>query len=100
MSTHARAQAPTQILFPLGALVATPGALARLAEVGATALQLIARHGRGDWGELSPEDRQANAAALKNGWRILSAYRIQAVRFWVITEADRSVTTVLLPEEY
>lgn len=59
------------------------------------------RHHRGDWGDLCPEDRQANDDALKTGERLLSAYQDRNRRkFWIITEADRSVTTVLLPEDY
>ena len=59
------------------------------------------RHARGDWGEVDAEDKQANQDALVHGERLLSAYRTSLdVRIWVITEADRSVTTILLPEEY
>jgi hypothetical protein len=62
---------------------------------------LVQRHLDGDWGEVSQEDREINNAALQNGGRLLSAYRIgSGVKLWVITEEDRSVTTVLLPDEY
>jgi hypothetical protein len=84
--------------FPLGQLVITANASLRLAtEEVMTALR---RHASGDWGDLPPEDTLANADALKQGGRLFSAYGQAASRFWVITEADRSVTTVLLPEDY
>jgi hypothetical protein len=61
----------------------------------------LKRHARGDWGNLSPEDRQQNEAALKDGSRLLSAYQHWRLpKIWIITEADRSVTAVLFPEEY
>jgi hypothetical protein len=86
--------------FPLGHLVITPGALERLT---AGEIQLaLNRHARGDWGELPEEDAAENQRALEQGYRLFSAYRSEdrKTRFYVITEADRSVTTVLLPEEY
>ena len=86
--------------FPLGQLVITPGALERLS---AKEIQLaLNRHATGDWGELPEEDVQENERALTHGARLFSAYRSEdgKTRFYVITEADRSVTTVLLPEEY
>lgn len=59
------------------------------------------RHAKGDWGDLDVEDLQANDAALKSGGRLVSSYRTESgTKFWIITEADRSATTVLLPEEY
>jgi hypothetical protein len=61
---------------------------------------LLGRHVRGDWGDLDDEDKQRNDEALTLGSRIFSAYLVKGVKFWVITEADRSVTTILLPEEY
>jgi hypothetical protein len=61
----------------------------------------ITRHAAGDWGECDPEDWQENEHALKEGFRLLSVYRSsRGVKFWIITEADRSLTTVLLPEDY
>jgi hypothetical protein len=91
----------TSILFPLGRLLATPGALEALSEAGEDAMTFIRRHQEGEWGELSREDAAANTLALVTGERILSAYRTAAnVRLWVLTEADRSATTILLPEEY
>ena len=88
-------------LFTLGQLVATPGALAALAKAGQTPLDFLSRHVRGDWGDLDKDDTIENELGLKRGFRLLSSYRTNAdVKVWVITEADRSVTTVLLPEEY
>jgi hypothetical protein len=89
-------------LFPLGQIVATPGALAALGKAGQTPLDFLSRHVCGDWGELSEDDRKENQLSLKRGFRLLSSYRTSAddTRVWVITEADRSVTTILLPEEY
>ncbi len=86
--------------FPLGRVVATPGALELLEEAGEDPLLLLARHNSGDWGELDLHDRQENALSLKNGWRLVSRYPIAGGVVWIITEADRSVTTILLPEEY
>ena len=88
-------------LFDLGQLVATPGALAALEKTGQNAMDLLSRHVRGDWGELAKEDREENNLSLEKGFRLLSSYRTTAGdKIWVITEADRSVTTLLLPEEY
>lgn len=86
-------------LFGLGRLVATRGALAALGrdEIGGA----IGRHASGDWGDLCREDRALNVAALRDGGRLLSAYVSRSgVRFYVITEWDRSLTTVLLASEY
>jgi hypothetical protein len=90
-------------LFPLGQIVATPGALAALGKAGQTPLEFLERHVRGDWGELDEEDRKENQLSLKRGFRLLSSYHTSSgdrTKLWVITEADRSVTTLLLPEEY
>jgi hypothetical protein len=86
--------------LPLGKVVATPGALKLLSEIGEDPFGYIARHAAGDWGELCAFDRQQNEIALLDGLRILSSYDVAAGRVWIITEADRSVTTILLPEEY
>jgi hypothetical protein len=86
--------------LPLGRVVATPGALNLLSEMGEDPFGYIARHAAGDWGELCAFDRQQNEIALRDGLRILSSYDVAAGRVWIITEADRSVTTILLPEEY
>ncbi|MCA1731301.1 MAG: hypothetical protein LC751_18460 [Actinobacteria bacterium] len=86
--------------FPLGRVVATPGALELLEEAGADPHCYLARHRCGDWGEVDAQDRRENVLSLKHGWRIVSSYPIGDRCIWIITEADRSVTTVLLPEEY
>jgi hypothetical protein len=88
-------------LFPLGQLVATPGALAALEKSGQGPKDFLSRHVHGDWGELCDEDRNENQLSLEHGFRLLSSYRTLAdVKLYVITEADRAVTTILLPEEY
>ena len=85
--------------FSLGRVVGTPNALARL--TSDDVLNALNRHSAGDWGDVCPEDRQANERALVEGTRLLSVYHgISGVKFWIITEADRSATTVLLPEDY
>lgn len=85
--------------FPLGRIVATPNALSKL--TNEDMLVAILHHHAGDWGDVCPEDRRANELALIEGSRLLSAYRsVAGVKFWIITEADRSATTVLLPEDY
>lgn len=85
--------------FPLGRLVATPNALSRLAIEDV--LAGIVRHQAGDWGELEGDDRAENELSLEKGFRLLSAYTARnGVKFWIITEATREVTTVLLPEDY
>lgn len=87
--------------FPLGQTMATPGALAALERAEESPLTYLSRHVSGDWGELGPEDKRANEQALKSGTRLLSAYALSTQeRLWIITEADRSSTTLLLPEEY
>jgi hypothetical protein len=88
-------------LFDLGQTVATAGAIEALHQAGISAASLLYRHQCGDWGDLGDEDLAENKLALNQGLRIFSSYQItEATRIWVITEADRSVTTVLLPEEY
>jgi hypothetical protein len=87
--------------FRLGKLVSTPGALAALTEAGQSPMEFVSRHVKGDWGDCCAEDRQANEAALRDGERLFSVYRTaKGVKIWIITEADRSSTCVLLPEEY
>ena len=87
-------------LFPLGQIVSTHGALALLAEGDADPLSLLARHQRGDWGDLCAADRAENDYSVREGFRILSAYKLGNETVWIITEADRSATTLLLPSEY
>jgi hypothetical protein len=87
--------------FPLGQVVATPGALDALTASGETPAGFLRRHLTGDWGSLDEEDRRENELSLAQGFRLLSAYELSTgVRIWIITEADRSATTLLLPEEY
>lgn len=87
-------------LFPLGQVVATPGALKVLDKEAVNASVLLQRHQSGDWGIVPEEDAQENQASVTNGNRILSSYPIGDARIWIITEADRSSTTLLLPQEY
>jgi len=88
-------------LFKLGQIMATPGALKALEEAGQTPWEFLARHQAGDWGDLGEEDRRENELSVREGFRILSAYHTKrGVKLWVITEADRSATTILTPEEY
>ncbi|WP_051120412.1 hypothetical protein SR858_03505 [Duganella zoogloeoides] len=96
----AKTQLSTTPLFPLGALVATPGALDLLDRNGANATVYLSRHQHGDFGTLCPDDAQENMTAIKYRFRVISAYDVGTERLWVITEADRSSTTLLLPSEY
>ena len=87
--------------FPLGRIVATPGALQALEEAKESPGIFLKRHVTGDWGELDEEDRRANEESIVHGFRLLSAYTLSnGTRIWIITEADRSSTTLLLPSEY
>ena len=88
-------------LFQLGQVVATPGALDALKTSGDDPGQYLSRHLSGDWGELDEADKRENELSVARGLRILSAYRLSNdTKIWIITEADRSVTTILLPAEY
>jgi hypothetical protein len=88
-------------LFSLGQVVATVGAIVMLTMCGVSPQSLLRRHQQGDWGDVPSEDAKENEVSVFAGLRILSSYQISAgVRIWIITEADRSVTTLLLPEEY
>lgn len=92
---------PVICLFPLGQIVATPGALELLDRTETNAATLLDRHQSGDWGDLDPEDVEANNDAIVSGRRLFSSYHLSPNdKLWIITEADRSVTTLLLPEEY
>jgi len=87
--------------FSPGQIVSTPGALEALEAHGVPPLSLLARHLCGDWGSVCAEDAHTNEEALRYGYRVLSSYEIAPkVTIWIITEADRSVTTFLLPSEY
>lgn len=87
--------------FPMGQLVATPGALEALEDARQHPSHFVARHLNSDWGDISEEDKRENELSLQQGFRLLSAYTLSTgVKIWVITEADRSSTCVLLPEEY
>jgi hypothetical protein len=86
--------------LPLGRVVATPGALKLLMEAKEHPFDYLARHASGDWGDLCAFDRRQNEIALREGYRVLSSYETTAGKVWIITEADRSFTTILLPEEY
>ncbi len=88
-------------LFPLGKVVATPGALDALEEAGQSPIEFLQRHQMGDWSEMVKEDRKENQKAVKRGLRVFSSYEMESgKKLWVITEWDRSVTTLLLPLEY
>ena len=87
-------------LFPLGTVGATPGALDLLDRTGMNAAIFVDRHQRGDFGTVGADDAQANKDAIEDGNRILSSYTIDGERLWIITEADRAFTTLLLPGEY
>ena len=85
--------------LPLGRIVATPAALGTVSQPDIVAA--LRRHAVGDWGDVTPDDRAANDDALRSGERLLSVYQsATGSTFWVLTEADRSVTTVLLPDDY
>ena len=92
---------PTTPLFPAGQIVATPGALALVDRANKTPIEFLSRHLRGDWGDLCPEDKTENELSLKHGFRLMSSYRVtENENLWMITEADRAITTLLLPSEY
>ena len=88
--------------FSLGQLVATPAALALLASTGENPAELLARHQSGDWGTVPPEDARENELAVLRGFRVISSYPVgeEDEKVWIITEADRSSTCILLPAEY
>lgn len=89
----------TCVKFQLGRVVATPGVLEQVPR--AELFAAVERHLCGDWGDLSEQDKRENNAGVRSGGRILSAYHsTDGTKFWIITEADRSYTTVLLPGEY
>lgn len=99
--TTTQASNPPSPKFPLGQTVATPGAIEAMAAAGVSPFDLFRRHQSGDWGDVPPEDAKANEFDLTHEGRLISSYRLPTgVTVWVITENDRSATTVLLPGEY
>ena len=87
--------------FALGQIFITPGAQEALEIAGQTPIQFLRRHMSADWGEISEDDAQENDLSVREGFRLLSAYRtVKSQKIWIITEADRSATTILLPSEY
>lgn len=101
LATRAPAPLPEGFRFPLGRLLITPAARDEILGAGYRPTEYVARHVSGDWGDLCAFDRQANEDALRDGERILSAYRLTTgEKLYVITEWDRSATTVLLAREY
>lgn len=99
LPTSSLSQQPVQ--FATGQIVATPGALHLLEQHAILPIQLVARHVRGDFGIVPEEDADSNRSAIKHGnARILSSYQIGAGRVWLITEWDKSLTTLLLPDDY
>jgi hypothetical protein len=91
----------TTVKFKLGRIVATPGAIDALRESNQTFEEFLDKHVAGDWGEQDKHDKKVNNAALAHGGRIVSVYTTsKGVKIWIITEANRAVTTILLPDEY
>ncbi len=92
----------SKLPLSLGRVVATPAALAAIEESDSTLLPYLVRHSAGDWGNVSAADASANNQALIDGTRVLSSYTLRdgKTRIWIITEAGRASTTILLPEEY
>jgi len=87
--------------FQAGRLLVTPGIIALMERGGFNPMPYLRRHLHGDWGDLSPPDLRANRAALRDGDRLFSAYQVTPdLRVWIVTQSDRSATTVLLPDEY
>ena len=94
-------QSQNKVLFPLGQTVMTIGAKEALEESGEQPFDFLSRHQTGDYGLVCDEDKQENDLSVKEGFRILSSYLTdKGDRLWIITEADRSSTTLLLPSEY
>jgi hypothetical protein len=100
-SINQESNQPKRVSFRLGSLYSTPGALAALSEAKQDALQFIKRHLNHDWGDMCASDCKANDDAVVQGERIFSSYTLTSgAKLWVITEADRASTTLLLPDEY
>lgn len=89
------------VRFAVGQVVATPGALEVLEDAGETPVTFLRRHVIGDWGDVDEHDRQENESSVEQSFRLLSSYALSnGTKLWIITEADRSSTTLLLPSEY
>ncbi|MEQ1531685.1 MAG: hypothetical protein ABL925_20425 [Methylococcales bacterium] len=90
------------MLFELGKIVATPAVIEAMRLNNIDMVSLLTKHASGDWGMVCAEDKRENELSVKNGWRILSSYPLNTTgdKVWVITEADRSSTCFLLPDEY
>ncbi|ALS66599.1 MULTISPECIES: hypothetical protein [Pandoraea] len=87
--------------LPLGRLLATPAAVDAIQSAGASIYALVNRHACGDWGDLPEADREQNDLSVVSGRRVLSCYPLGGeLKVWIVTDADRSTTTILLPEEY
>ena len=100
-TTPSPTRTPSLCLFALGNVVATPGALDLLDRTATNAAELLQRHQSGDWGSVPPEDAALNDYSVTHAGRLLSSYPLtESERLWIITEWDRSVTTLLLPSEY
>jgi hypothetical protein len=94
-------QNATRPRIKLGQIVATPNALRALEDANQLPEEFLTRHQAGDWGEVSSEDWQENELSVREGFRVLSSYTLSTgKKIWIITEADRSATTLLLPEDY
>ncbi len=90
-----------KVKFTAGQICATPGALEAMNLSEQSPMEFVGRHVTGDWGDVCEDDAKVNEESLEHGLRLLSSYRTnEGVKLWVITEADRSATTILLPEEY
>jgi hypothetical protein len=98
---HASTKGGPVIRFPLGQVVATPGALRALEKAEQLPAEFLDRHVNGDWGDVPEADKQENELSVEQGFRILSVYTTSAGdQIWILTEADRSATTIMLPSEY
>jgi len=86
--------------FELGQMVATPGALQYMKDNNLSVISILSRHANGDWSDMDKEDAMSNYQATQTGGRIFSSFKVGPDKLWVITEADRSSTCILLPDEY
>lgn len=101
MNTHVNGRVLVESLFFPGQICATPGAIGTMEQLGIEPMELLARHLTGDFGDICDQDRAENLFSIQHGFRIFSSYQLQpGTKLYIITEADRSVTTFLLPSEY